>query len=402
MAGVVLENVSRVYPGGVTAVDSINLEVADREFLVLVGPSGCGKSTTLRMIAGLEEVSSGEIRIGGRPVGSLAPKDRDIAMVFQNYALYPHMSAYKNMAFGLELRLGGSLPARLLRRIVRPADLARRRREIDEKVRSAARTLGIEHLLERLPRQLSGGERQRVAVGRAIVRRPAVFLFDEPLSNLDAKLRSEMRRELKEIHRRLAATMIYVTHDQVEALTLGERVAVMNDGAIQQIGRSRDVYDRPRNRFVAEFLGTPPMNFLEGELIQVGETWQFRGAGLVMDVSEARLPGARRNVTLGIRPENIAVGGGVSDGKSGPGDVSATVTMVELLGDASVVELSLDSARRGEGGDSADATKILSKIDARADVRLGQRVGVTLDRSRVHWFDCATGYNLVDEPRDNV
>ena len=396
MAGVALENVSRVFPGGVTAVDSIDLEVGDQEFLVLVGPSGCGKSTTLRMIAGLEEVTGGEIRIGHRVVNDLAPKDRDIAMVFQNYALYPHMSVYKNMAFGLELRYGGSLPVRLLRRIVRPAhaaELACRRREIDGKVRSAARTLGIEHLLERLPRQLSGGESQRVAVGRAIVRQPAVFLFDEPLSNLDAKLRVEMRRELKELHRRLAATMIYVTHDQVEALTLGERIAVMNHGAIQQVGRSMDVYDRPRNRFVAGFLGTPSMNFIEGALTQEGGTRWFRGSGLAADVSQAKLPedvpgdgpDGGGELTLGIRPEDVAI--------SAEGDFAAEVTMVESLGDASVVHLRLGSDLDGNRS-AAEGTTILSKVDARAGIQLGERVGVRLDRARLHWFDRLSGENL--------
>ncbi len=389
MAGVALENVSRVFPGGVTAVDSIDLEVGDQEFLVLVGPSGCGKSTTLRMIAGLEEVTAGEIRIGNRVINDLAPKDRDIAMVFQNYALYPHMSVYKNMAFGLELRYGGSLPVRLLRRIVRPAraaDLACRRREIDGKVRSAAQTLGIEHLLERLPRQLSGGERQRVAVGRAIVRQPAVFLFDEPLSNLDAKLRVEMRRELKELHRRLAATMIYVTHDQVEALTLGERIAVMNHGAIQQVGRSMDVYDRPRNRFVAGFLGTPSMNFIEGALTQEGGTRWFRGSGLTADVSQAKLPEGGGELTLGIRPEDVAIGA--------EGDFAAEVTMVESLGDASVVHLRLGSEQPDGNRTAAERTTILSKVDARAGIQHGERVGVRLDPARLHWFDRLSGENL--------
>jgi len=402
MAGVVLESVSRVFPGGVRAVDSIDLEVNDQEFLVLVGPSGCGKSTTLRMIAGLEEVSGGEIRIGDRVVNELPPKDRDIAMVFQNYALYPHMSVYKNMAFGLELRYGGSLPARLLRRVIRPAEaavLAGRRREIDGKVRSAARTLGIDQLLDRLPRQLSGGERQRVAVGRAIVRQPAAFLFDEPLSNLDAKLRVDMRRELKELHRRLAATMIYVTHDQVEALTLGERIAVMNRGAIQQVGRPMDVYDRPRNRFVAGFLGTPPMNFIEGELTEEGGTRWFRGSDLVLDVSQANvslanLPDGGGDLTLGIRPENVVIGA--------DGDFWATVTMVESLGDTSVVQLGLGSDRSEGDMSAGDGTKILSKVDARSGIELGQRVEVRLDRDRIHWFDRQTGENLSDRSNHDV
>jgi len=233
MARVSLEGVSKVFPNGERAVDSLDLEIHDREFLVLVGPSGCGKTTTLRMIAGLEAPSSGKIAIGDRIVNDVAPKDRDIAMVFQNYALYPHMSVYKNMSFGLELRFGGGLLARLLRRLFKPtkaAQLESRRKTIKDRVRQAAELLGIEHLLGRMPRQLSGGERQRVALGRAIVREPAAFLFDEPLSNLDAKLRVEMRRELKRLHRELNATIVHVTHDQVEALTLGQRVVVMSDG----------------------------------------------------------------------------------------------------------------------------------------------------------------------------
>ncbi len=269
MAGVVLENVSRVYPGDVSAVKGIDLEVRDREFLVLVGPSGCGKTTTLRLIAGLEEVSLGKIVIDARLVNDVPPKDRDIAMVFQNYALYPHLTVYRNLAFGLELREGVGGLGWLWQWALPPgrkATLRQRRRTIDQRVLEAARVLGIEELLQRYPRQLSGGERQRVALGRAMVRSPAVFLFDEPLSNLDAKLRVEMRRELKQLHRRLQTTMIYVTHDQVEALTLGDRIVVMNEGKIQQVGRPMEVYDWPANRFVAGFIGTPAMNFIGGEL----------------------------------------------------------------------------------------------------------------------------------------
>ncbi len=302
MAGVVLENVSRVYPGGVAAVRGIDLEVLDREFLVLVGPSGCGKTTTLRLVAGLEELSSGTITIGGRRVNDVSPKDRDIAMVFQNYALYPHMNVYRNMAFGLELRgrVGGwwwlyewALPAQ------RKAARAARRYDIAERVHQAARTLGIDDLLERYPRQLSGGQRQRVALGRAIVRNPAAFLFDEPLSNLDAKLRVEMRRELKQLHQRLQSTMIYVTHDQVEALTLGERIVVMHDGQIQQVGPPMEVYDWPANRFVAGFIGTPAMNFIDGRLETVAAGLRFRRDGwslpLAARISPAHAPreGAR-------------------------------------------------------------------------------------------------------------
>src|SRR5687767_7174522 len=247
MARVELEKVTKIYPGNVKAVNSIDLQIKDQEFIVLVGPSGCGKSTTLRMVAGLEEISDGVIRIGDRVVNDVPPKNRDIAMVFQNYALYPHMSVYKNMAFGLKLR-GMPKP------------------EINQRVMEAAKILDIEHLLERKPKALSGGQRQRVAVGRAIVREPAAFLFDEPLSNLDAKLRVTTRAELKRLHHRLKTTTIYVTHDQEEAMTLGDRVVVMKDGVIQQCAPPLEIYRHPANRFVAGFLGSPPMNFLHGRL----------------------------------------------------------------------------------------------------------------------------------------
>src|SRR5438093_4314196 len=246
MARVLLKNLNKKYDD-VHAVKDVNLEIHDREFVVLVGPSGCGKTTTLRMVAGLEEISSGEIRIDEQRINELAPMDRDIAMVFQNYALYPHMSVYDNMAFGLRMRKFG-------------------RDEIERRVRQAAEILGIQALLERRPRQLSGGQRQRVALGRAIVRNPRVFLFDEPLSNLDAKLRVQMRVELKRLHERLSTTAIYVTHDQVEAMTLGDRVVVMKDGLVQQVGQPMDVYRNPADTFVAKFLGNPPMNLLKGRL----------------------------------------------------------------------------------------------------------------------------------------
>src|SRR5438874_5136577 len=259
MAQVLLDKVSKIYPGGVKAVDAIDLAIKDQEFIVLVGPSGCGKSTTLRMVAGLEEISDGSIRIGARVVNDVPPKDRDIAMVFQNYALYPHMTVYKNMAFGLKLR---GMP----------------KKQIDERVQEAAKILDIVHLLERKPKALSGGQRQRVAVGRAIVREPAAFLFDEPLSNLDAKLRVTTRAELKRLHQRLRTTTIYVTHDQEEAMTLGDRIVVMKEGIIQQADTPLATYNQPRNRFVAGFIGMPPMNFFEGELAG-GQEQLFFDAG---------------------------------------------------------------------------------------------------------------------------
>src|SRR5437868_3701341 len=262
MAQVVLEKISKIFPGGVKAVDDIDLAVKDQEFIVLVGPSGCGKSTTLRMVAGLEEISDGSIRIGARVVNDVPPKDRDIAMVFQNYALYPHMTVYKNMAFGLKLR---GMP----------------KAQIHQRVMEAAKILEIEHLLERKPKALSGGQRQRVAVGRAIVREPAAFLFDEPLSNLDAKLRVTTRAELKRLHHRLKTTTIYVTHDQEEAMTLGDRIVVMKDGKIQQADTPLRTYNHPVNRFVAGFIGMPPMNFFDGQIRENGGQLAFEEGKLV-------------------------------------------------------------------------------------------------------------------------
>ena len=283
MARVSLEGVTKSYGRGDAAVRDLDLEVRDREFLVLVGPSGCGKTTTLRMIAGLESLSSGRIFIGDKDISRVAPKDRDIAMVFQSYALYPHMTVYKNMAFGLELRYGGSWLTRVWRRLFQPErakELAVKRRQVPERVRAAAQTLGIEHLLKRKPHQLSGGERQRVALGRSIVREPAAVLFDEPLSNLDARLRTEMRVELKRLHRQLGATMIYVTHDQVEALTLGDRIAVMQQGELLQVGTPMEVYDQPHDTFVAQFLGSPGMNLWPGRLVRQPHGFGFIPAGM--------------------------------------------------------------------------------------------------------------------------
>src|SRR5438477_2674966 len=276
MAQVHLEQVSKVYPGNVKAVNNIDLAIKDREFIVLVGPSGCGKSTTLRMVAGLEEISKGTIRIGERVVNDVPPKDRDIAMVFQNYALYPHMTVYKNMAFGLKLR---GMP----------------KAQINERVMQAAKILDIEHLLERKPKALSGGQRQRVAVGRAIVREPAAFLFDEPLSNLDAKLRVTTRAELKRLHHRLRTTTIYVTHDQEEAMTLGDRIVVMKDGVIQQADTPLQTYTHPNNRFVAGFIGMPPMNFFDGALRVIDGQLVFEEGRLVNTRAEGGGAGSNGN-----------------------------------------------------------------------------------------------------------
>jgi multiple sugar transport system ATP-binding protein len=368
MAEVQIERVSKVFPGGVRAVDEVTLSVADREFLVLVGPSGCGKSTTLRMVAGLEDVTAGEIRIGGRVVNDISPKDRDIAMVFQNYALYPHMTVYRNMAFGLKLR---KVP----------------RAEIDRKVRGAASLLGIGELLDRKPKALSGGQRQRVAVGRAIVREPKAFLFDEPLSNLDAKLRVEMRAELKKLHRRLQTTTIYVTHDQEEAMTLGDRVAVMKDGVIQQCSGALELYDGPKNRFVAGFVGTPPMNFLEGQILRAsGRLYFDEGSGKIRVPSrlERRLSGYEgRRLTLGIRPESLSHRGvGVFAGEEN--SIEVTVSVVEPLGDKMDVYVQTPSHDR-----------IICRVDSHSEIREGMALAMHLDLSRVHFFEPGeTGVNV--------
>ena len=293
MAEVTLTNVHKTYGGGVVAVKDFNLQIADHEFVVLVGPSGCGKSTTLRMIAGLEDITGGTIAIGDRVVNGLQPKDRDIAMVFQNYALYQHMSVYDNLAFGLRNR--------------RVAEAT-----IDAAVRGAAKTLSIEPLLERRPRQLSGGQQQRVALGRCIVRNPKVFLFDEPLSNLDAQLRAQMRLEIKELRQRVPTTSVFVTHDQVEAMTLGDRIVVMKDGLMQQVGSPLELYRRPLNRFVASFIGSPAMNFIDMDVAAGADTFSLSAEGIAIELPQRRFPGfgahAGRSVTMGVRPQHMRLG----------------------------------------------------------------------------------------------
>lgn len=360
MAQVTLENVTKVYPGNVKAVNNVSLDIRDQEFVVLVGPSGCGKTTTLRMVAGLEEISSGRIRIGDRVVNDVAPKDRDIAMVFQNYALYPHMTVYKNMAFGLKLR-------------------GEPRAEIDRKVREAAKLLGIEVLLDRKPKALSGGQRQRVAVGRAIVRTPKAFLFDEPLSNLDAKLRVEMRAELKRLHRRLATTTIYVTHDQEEAMTLGDRVVVMKDGVVQQASAPLTIYDYPANRFVAGFVGTPPMNFLSGRVTaENGHLYFCKGtARLRLPKRLHRCLAGREGtpMVLGVRPE------GLSDQPEGrfAGDensLAGTVQVTEFLGDKMDVF-----------AQTPDNDRLVCRVDARRPLQDGVRVSLYVNMDQVHLFE---------------
>jgi multiple sugar transport system ATP-binding protein len=359
MAQVVLKELNKKYDE-VHAVKDVNLHIRDKEFLVLVGPSGCGKTTTLRMIAGLEEITAGEITIGDRVVNDLPPKDRDIAMVFQNYALYPHMSVYDNMAFGLKMR---KFP----------------KAEIEQRVREAAEILGIQELLKRKPRQLSGGQRQRVAVGRAIVRHPQVFLFDEPLSNLDAKLRVQMRVELKRLHERLATTAVYVTHDQVEAMTLGDRVVVMKDGWIKQVGEPLDLYSKPANKFVAGFIGSPAMNFADVTIGDVGGALWAENPGLRVKVPPARVEHLRpyqgQHVTLGTRPENLHPATG-----SDPAEYSfdAQVEVVEPLGS----EILLDV--------KAGANALVARVDPSVRVKVHQKIRLALDPDRLHFFNLKT------------
>jgi multiple sugar transport system ATP-binding protein len=367
MAKVTLKGVSKIYPGGVKAVDNVDLEIQDKEFLILVGPSGCGKSTTLRMVAGLEEISDGTIHIGERLVNSVPPKDRDIAMVFQNYALYPHMSVYKNMAFGLMLR---KYP----------------KKEIDQRVREAAEILGITNLLERKPKALSGGQRQRVAVGRAIVRKPKAFLFDEPLSNLDAKLRVQMRTEISKLHTRLQSTMIYVTHDQTEAMTMGDRIVVMKDGVIQQVADPITLYDLPANKFVAGFIGMPPMNFMNGKIGKENgnlyfEEKHFR-VKIVEDMVGKMAPYVGKNVVFGIRPEDIF--DKLFIGESSPDStIAATVEVIEPMG--SEVYLYLNTG----------AHSFIARVDAHERAEVNQDLEMVFNMSKVHFFNAETEETIV-------
>ena len=343
MATIELNCVSKTYTGDVRAVREATLAFRDGEFIVLVGPSGCGKSTLLRMIAGLEAISGGTVAIGGRVVNELPPKDRDVAMVFQNYALYPHMTVEKNMAFGLlRRRKHGGISGLLFHRAERRAELA----AIDRKVLDTARTLGIEPLLARLPRALSGGQRQRVALGRALVREPQVFLFDEPLSNLDARLRIEMRAEIRELHRRTRASMVYVTHDQEEAMTLADRMVVMKFGVVQQFGTPGECYARPANRFVAGFVGTPVMNFIEGRV----EGGAFVAADMRVTLPAARWPRMPAGpATLGVRPDQLHVlqsaDAGASSTAADGASVAATVRSIERLGDRMDVAVMIGGTR---------------------------------------------------------
>jgi multiple sugar transport system ATP-binding protein len=371
MAKVLIKNLSKVYAEkggpGVTAVKSINLEIADREFMVLVGPSGCGKSTTLRMIAGLEEISAGAISIGEQVVNDVLPKDRDIAMVFQNYALYPHMTVYENMAFGLKLR---KFP----------------KADIDLRVREAATMLGLEPYLDRRPKALSGGQRQRVALGRAIVRKPKVFLFDEPLSNLDAKMRVSTRTEISKLHARLGATMIYVTHDQVEAMTMGDRICVMKDGNIMQVAAPLDLYNHPDNLFVAGFIGSPPMNFFHGTLRGTGGHVNFvednkDGAPLTITLDET-LAGRGKDyldkpVVFGVRPE--AIHDALTVAAPEPGRTAEVkVEVSEPMGSETLLYL------------DTGASSFIARVKPSDRFESGQKVQVVFDLDHAHLFDPAT------------
>ena len=379
MAEIRLENLTKRF-GEVTAVDDLSLQIADREFLVLVGPSGCGKSTVLRCIAGLEELTRGEIFIGERRVNTLSPKDRDVAMVFQNYALYPHMNVRENLAFGLRLRTPPHGP---LARVLDRGAWKRKQESIDRRVRSVARMLEIQEVLGRRPKQLSGGQRQRVALGRAIARQPKAFLMDEPLSNLDAKLRVATRAELVKLHRRLGVTTVYVTHDQVEAMTMGHRIAVMNQGILQQVDTPLNLYNRPANRFVAGFLGSPEMNFLEGRVAaREGELW-LETESLRLPLSELNLhrDWSGRQVALGIRPEHILKCGAGPDGNSRLVRLEIEVEVVEPMGSSVLLYL------------KAGSHTLLALWGPEA---VGQPPPerVSLDLSKSHLFDTGSGRTL--------
>ena len=358
MAEVRLENVCKHFDD-VVAVDNFNMSIKDKEFVVLVGPSGCGKTTTLRMIAGLESITSGDVYIGDNLINKLPAKDRNIAMVFQNYALYPHMTVFDNMAFSLEMRK-------------RPKD------EIKQRVQEAAEILGIEPLLSRKPKQLSGGQRQRVAVGRAIVRKPGVFLFDEPLSNLDAKLRVQTRLELKKLHERLATTAVYVTHDQIEAMTMGDRIVVMRDGLIQQIGSPLELYDTPANRFVAGFIGSPAMNFFDARLNDTGDTTSLQAGGVRIDLpaetSKLLADYTQDQIVAGIRPEDLIVATEHTPGKT----IQGTVEVVEPIGNETYVDF------------NAGSFSLIAAVGRKARIKTHSNLVVEPSVANLHLFDAAS------------
>ncbi len=365
------KNLQKVYDGNVKAVSDFNLEVADKEFIVLVGPSGCGKSTTLRMVAGLEDISEGDLIIDERRVNNVPPKDRNIAMVFQSYALYPHMSVYDNMAFGLKLRK-------------RPKD------EIKERVNEAAQILGLQDLLDRKPKALSGGQRQRVALGRAIVRDAEVFLMDEPLSNLDAKLRVQMRAEIIRLHERIKTTTIYVTHDQVEAMTMADRIVIMNDGFIQQVGSPSEVYDYPNNLFVGGFIGTPAMNFVEGHIDDKGN---FVTGKTKISIPKAKYDNLKdqgyvgKDVTFGIRPEDIHDDNVVKEAYP-DAIVDFKVDVAELLGSETNITAQFENQ------------KVIARVDARTDIAIGDTIELCFDMNKSHFFDPETTQRIREKDED--
>ena len=374
MAGLTLKGIYKKYPGGVVAVTDVNLEIRDKEFIVLVGPSGCGKSTTLRMIAGLEEISEGELYIGDRLVNDIAPKDRDIAMVFQNYALYPHMTVFDNMAFGLKLRKV-------------PKD------EIERKVNEAAKILDLTHLLDRKPKAMSGGQRQRVALGRAIVRSPKVFLLDEPLSNLDAKLRAQMRTEISKIHKKLGTTFIYVTHDQTEAMTMGDRIVCMKDGFVQQVDTPQNLYENPVNKFVAGFLGSPQMNFVDAVLREeygqyVVEFGSNRGQVYQIIVPESKVNEnlgryVNKEIILGVRPESIH-DEEMYLSNATTGVINADVEITEMMGAETYLYL------------VCEGIPLTARVSPRSTARPGDTISVAIDPNRIHIFDKETEKAIVN------
>ncbi len=417
MAMLALKGVSKVYAGPVTAVQDLDLEIRDQELVVLVGPSGCGKTTTLRLIAGLEDPDRGAIWIGGRQVNRVAPRDRNIAMVFQYSVLYPHMTVYQNMAVGLSWRCGGGGIRRYWRHRRHPAEAhaqADRRRTIAAQVQAVSRLLGIEHLLDRLPRQLSGGECQRVALGRAIVRQPAAFLFDEPLSHVDAQMRTDLRREIKRLHQRLRTTLVYVTHDQAEALALGERIVVMQSGRIQQSGPPREVYEQPANTFVAGFLGTPGMNLIPGRLRRFAGGAQFVSAGARAALPAAVVPAHGGDddddaeIILGIRPEHLWLrgraternrdGGRTDEGRADPHVVgSGRVVLTELTGPTVVVTVAMGPVGAGgecwagPGTDPRRSAEWVVAVPSGQAAEVGQEVTVGWDPAWIRFFDARTG-----------
>jgi len=368
MAEVILKNVSKIYEGDNKVVTDVNFRVEDKEFVVLVGPSGCGKTTTLRMIAGLEEITSGEIFIDGKLVNNLPPKDRDIAMVFQNYALYPHMTVYENMAFGLKLKKF-------------------KKQEIDDRVKEAAKILGLESYLNRKPKALSGGQRQRVAVGRAIVRKPKVFLFDEPLSNLDAKLRVQMRTEISKLHKQLGATMIYVTHDQTEAMTMGDRIVIMKDGFINQVDKPLNLYNKPVNKFVAGFIGSPAMNFIEGKIsdkagLKFESTNKDLELNLLPEQSKRLINYNQKKVWIGIRPEDIH---DILDEslKTSYQEFEVLIEVVEPMGNEAYLYFNLDG------------TQFISRVPARYVPEDGTLRKLKINIAKLHFFDYQTEERVI-------